>query len=400
MGYSLHVVIAQNAASGVVLFDTLPADETFAGFGSTPPGVAASQAGSVLQWSFPSPMPIGDYLLTYSAKVNDFLPNGEVLVNRAQVSAAGQGPVTAAASVVVAGAYTVKIGVYNEAGELVKQIAVTQFTEAITSLQWPSGSTLSGLGQSVTFTDMGHVIGQWDGTSSTNDPVSNGVYYVKVDSVDANGTVTAITQQVTVSRTLSHVTVNIYNEAGEVVRQLYATVTAATSQGLANAQISGDTIQIGAPAGAGLPSVVTLTLASGVTLSWDGRSDNGNWVSDGKYFLEIHAVDGPVNQAQTYSVNVRGGGASGAFYALPNRLDAGQTTTVFKVDSAQTLTVEARVYDMAGERLATIEGQSGTNQASWNSAGAASGLYLAEVVARDAAGKIWGKKIVKILIVK
>jgi flagellar hook assembly protein FlgD len=397
--YSLQVHIGQSAASEVIVFDSLPVDETFTAFSSAPAGVVPSQAGSILQWTFPSPLPVGDYLLTYTAKVNDFLPLGEVLVNQAQLTAAGQGPVTASASVKVTASYTVKINVYNEAGELVKQIAVTQLTEPLSSLQWPSGTTLETLNQSVSFNDLGHVIGQWDGTNSNGDPVSNGVYYLKVDNVDSAGDVTSITQQVTVSRTLSRVTVDVYNETGEVVRHLYSSVSASTSQNLVNAQISGNLIDIGA-AGMGLPAVVTLNLANGVTLSWDGRSDNGNWVSDGQYFVEIHAVNGAVNEAQTFSVGVRGAARSGAFYALPNRLDSNQTTTVFKADSNLSLTVQARIYDLAGERVATLEGQVGTNQVSWNSAGLASGLYLAELEARDGDGKIWGKQIVKVLVVR
>ena len=385
---------------GAVLIDTLPADETFISFGANPSGVTSSQAGSLLQWNFPSPLPVGDYLLTYEARVNDFLPQGETLLNQAQLSVAGQGSVTASASVVVAGAYTVKVDVYNEAGELVKQIAVTQFTEPITSLQWPQGTSLSNVGQSLTLNSLGHLIGQWDGNNSTGDPVSNGTYYVKLDNSDSSGVVSSITQEVTVSRTLSRVTVNVYNEAGEVVRHLYATVAAATSQDLVNAQVSGDSIELGAASGTSLPSVVTLSLADGVTLRWDGRSDNGNWVSDGQYFVEIHAVNGSINEAQTYNVSVRGGGTSGAFFAQPNRLDSNQTTTLFRVLVPTALTVQARVYDMAGERLATVVGQPGTNQVSWNSAGLASGLYLAELEARDGNGKIFGKQIVKVLVVR
>ncbi|HJT22962.1 MAG TPA: hypothetical protein VJ873_00180, partial [bacterium] len=400
LSYTLHVNIGQGMTSSVVLFDTLPADETFISFGANPPGVTSSQGGALLQWNFPSPLPVGDYLLTYEARVNDFLPEGEVLVNHAQLAVAGQGTVTASASVVVAGAYTVKVDVYNEAGELVKQIAVTQFTEAITSLQWPQGTTLSSVGQTLSLYSLGHLIGQWDGNNSTGDPVSNGTYYVKLDNSDSSGVVSSITQEVTVSRTLSRVTVNVYNEAGEVVRQLYSSEADATSQNLASAQISGDMIDLGAVGGTGLPAFVTLTLANGVTLSWDGHSDNGNWVSDGRYFVEVHAVNGAVNATQTYTINVRGGGASGTFFAQPNRLDSNQTTTLFRVLASTALTVQARVYDLAGERLATVVGQPGTNQVSWNSAGLASGLYLAELEARDGNGKIFGKQIVKVLVVR
>lgn len=398
LGYTLHVHIGQGLASGAVVTDNLPADETFTGFGVNPPGVTSSQNGSLLQWNFPPPLAAGDYLLTYQAKVNDLLPAGEVLLNQAQLMVASLAPVTASANVVVAGAYTVTVGVYNEAGELVKQIAVTQYSEPINSLQWPSGNTLSDLNQTLVLDSLGHLIATWDGTNSTGNPVSNGTYYVKLDNTDTAGDVTSLTQQVTVSRTLEHVTVNVYNEAGEVVRHLYATAAAADSQGL-GAQVSGDTLSLGGGGGT-LPSVITLTLTNGVTLSWDGHSDDGNWVGDGRYFIGVYTVNGAQSQAQDFSVNVRGGAGSGTFVALPNRLDSSQTTTEFRALSTTPLTVQARVYDVAGERIATVEGQTETNTASWNSAGRASGLYLAELEARDAAGNLWGKQILKVLVVK
>jgi len=397
LGYTLHVHIGQTLAGGATVTDNLPADENFTGFGSNPPGVTSTQNGQALQWTFPAPVAVGDYLLTYQVKAGDFLPNGETLINQALLTTTGLSPVTATASVVVAGAFTVTVGVYNEAGELVKQIAVTQFTQPIPSLQWPSGTTLSDLSQALSFTYLGRLIGQWDGTNSSGNPVSNGTYYVKLDNADASGNVTSLTQQVTVSRTLERVTVNVYNEAGEVVSHLYATVATANSQAL-SAQISGDTLSLGG--GGGTASVITLTLTNGVSLSWDGHSDNGNWVSDGRYFIEVYTVNGAQSQAQAFPVNVRGGGGAGGFFAEPNRLDSNQTVTEFRATSTTPLTVEARVYDIAGERLTTVQGAAGSNAASWNSAGFASGLYLAELEARDAAGNIWGRQVVKVLVVR
>src|SRR5579871_6195069 len=116
LGYTLHIHIGQGTALGAVVTDNLPVDETFTGFGANPPGVTSSQNGNLLQWNFPSPLAAGDYALTYQAKVNDFLPAGEVLLNQAQLTASGLGPVTASANVVVTGAYTVTVGVYNESG--------------------------------------------------------------------------------------------------------------------------------------------------------------------------------------------------------------------------------------------------------------------------------------------
>ena len=132
---------------------------------------------------------------------------------------------TASANVVVVGTYTVTIAVYNEAGELVKKIAVLQLSEPVGNLQWPSGTAITGLNQTLSFYDLGHLIGQWDGTNSNGNPVSNGVYHIQVSSSDPTGVVTTLTQEVTVSRVLTLLSADIYNEAGEIVRHLYSALS-------------------------------------------------------------------------------------------------------------------------------------------------------------------------------
>jgi flagellar hook assembly protein FlgD len=399
--YTLNVSVQGNAIAGAVLQDTLPADETFVAFGQSPGGTITSQAGGVLQWVLPSPLAPGTYPLTYQAKVNDFLATGEVLVNQAQLSAPSQAPITAAANVVVVGTYKVTVSVYNEAGELIKQIEVLQLTEPVSNLQWPSGTTISGLNQALPFYDLGHLIGQWDGTNSSGNPVSNGVYHVQVSSVDPTGVVNTVTQEVTVSRTLTLLSADIYNEAGEIVRHLYSGLSDTNNPAPLNLQLSGTVINPESSLVNGaLPSSITINLGDGVSFAWDGRSDSGAWVSNGQYYLELHTSDGPGNETQIRQITVEGSASSGIFSAQPNILKPNQTATLFRADSTTPLTLQARIYNLAGELVKVIPGTAGTNQAGWDASGTASGLYFVELEGVDASGKLIGKQILKVLVVR
>src|ERR1019366_3863285 len=103
---------------------------TFNGFGVEPAGTTQQQNGSLLTWNLP-PLPVGTYGLFYSVKVNNFVQAGTLLENQVWANNAGSAPVTAKADVTVIGDYTIKIGVYNEAGELVKIIKIMHLSQPV-----------------------------------------------------------------------------------------------------------------------------------------------------------------------------------------------------------------------------------------------------------------------------
>lgn len=260
-------------------------------------------------------------------------------------------------------------------------------------------TSLQGAGSAVSIYSPDGLIGTWTGINGNGDPVLNGVYHIKVDNVDAVGSVTSVTQQVTVSRALTRFSVDVYNEAGEMIRHLYAALADAPVQQMLSAQVSGDTLNVDGGAAQGPATVITLALNNGVTLSWDGRSDNGHWVSQGRYFLEIHTTDGPGNTTWVHPITVMGEGRSGQFTAEPNLLGKGTFFALLKVDSPL-LTLRARIYDVAGQRVALLEGSQATSQIIWNTEDLASGLYLVELEAKDSSGRFFGQQIVKVMILR
>jgi sugar lactone lactonase YvrE/flagellar hook assembly protein FlgD len=310
----------------------------------------------------------------------------------------------------VTGQYTVNVGVYNEAGELIDQIRVVQLSQSASSLnlQGNAITSLSGASGEIDIYSQGYLLGIWDGTGSDGNPVSNGIYFIKVNSIDPNGVVSTVTQSATVSRSLAKVSVNIYNEAGEVVKHLFTWVANPLATQMTSVILSSSVLQPGAPASAGRPSNVQIgiqTSGAAVTLSWDGTDDNGAYVTAGYYLLEARwfgGQGGTSDISKGILVMDNGNRSGGTLIAQPNILtaSAGITRTTFKYYSGQSLTLRVRIYTLAGELAAELQGDSGTNQASWNATGYASGLYLAAVdLLNNDGGKV-GQQILKIMVLR
>jgi len=288
---------------------------------------------------------------------------------------------------------------------LVKFIGVIQSSQPMVNISLGGVSVITGLqgaGSSVQIDSNGKWIGTWDGTNGNGDPVLNGVYHIQVDNIDSLGAVTSTTQQVTISRSLARVTVNIYNEAGEVVRHLYATVASSMDSSLTDLILSRTVLSLSGSQGGGTGSMGILVDASGApsaTLSWDGRSDSGVFVSAGKYWVEARWDNGKGgNGTITKDVTVTGVEAQGTAWAQPNRLSGTALQTTFNVGSPlATLTV--RIYSLEGELVKVVKGGSGTSQAVWDAQGVASGTYLADVQWFDGGGKWMGRKTLRLMVI-
>ena len=159
--YNLAITLTGSPSTGAVVQDTLPAGETFQSMGSYPPGTTYQVSGSFLTWTLPLLGP-GTYGLSYSAVVNNTLLPGQTLLNTAWLTYPGGSPVTAQAQVAVIGDYTVRVGVYNEAGELVETLNVLQTTQPVNSFSL-APSTITSLESQVEVMYEGVTIATWNG---------------------------------------------------------------------------------------------------------------------------------------------------------------------------------------------------------------------------------------------
>ena len=300
----------------------------------------------------------------------------------------------------VQGQYTVRIGVYNEAGELVKTILIQQFTQPILDINLAASNVITSLNGATGKIDIlfhGVVIGTWDGTNGSGDPVTNGQYYVKVDNVDNFGVDDSVSKMVMVSRSIAKVQVNIYNEAGEIVRHLYSYADDPGNLSLMDMSLSASVIQPSDTAT--VASTVQITSSNGMKLIWDGKSDSGAVVTNGHYEVEVKYTDGKGGQEViTKGILVESSNQSltdGKVYAKPNLLTKGVTKTKITVNSGQPYILFVRLYDVAGELLWTSKPATGSVELDLS--GLSSGLYFAVTDLMTAQGGIVNKQVTKIV---
>ena len=394
--YSLQVTVTGTSAQNVLVTDVLPSGMTYVGSLTAP---APAVTGQTLVWTL-GLVATGTTQIQYQAKVGDFATGGTVLVNQAEADSSNAPSARAQAPVTVVGDYTVKIAVYNSAGEVVKQIVVEKFSQSVDQVTPSLDAVIDHVGDVVNLVWKGQVIGSWDGTNGSDQPVGNGEYYIKVDNVDSFGAETSVTTTVTVERALSQVSVVIFNSAGEVVRTLYGG-NSGSATAITGMQLSSDTLQPGAQATPGVPQTLGITLSNGTTLAWDGRSDNGNFVNNGDYTIQVKADDGKGGETVVVkSISVLSAGSSaGDVVVAPNVLTADHPKADVSVTGPLTLTVRVTVYTVAGEKAYSAVGQGGTNHVVLDAGALSNGLYIVVVDLSDLGGHI-DRKITKLMVQK
>jgi uncharacterized repeat protein (TIGR01451 family) len=406
--YTLTLSVTGNNLQNLVVMDPLSPYLTFQSFGTSPTGVtpAYNSAASLMNWAMPSPLAPGHYQMTYQAMVNNLIAAGINIQNCVTASYVG-GTASACVTTQTSGQYTVKIGIYNEAGELVESLPVSQYSQSINSFNLSSGSIteVSGPGSSVTIEMGGVPIGNWNGEDGSGNPVGNGEYYVKVDSISNLGVDTSVTQPVIVNRNLYKVSVKIYNEAGEVVKTLYVYSSNPVAGTASQLQLSASSIEpTSGPVTGNIPTQLTITLNNGMTIVWDGTSDKGGVVPSGQYFIEATEQTGTggetVLTAHVMVVSESANAGMGNILAEPNVLNGATGYGVTFSSNVPGLTLDVRVYDTAGELvMRRTPGNAGSSSANWDATGRASGLYFAVVDAANAQGGLIGYKILKIVVV-
>ena len=297
-----------------------------------------------------------------------------------------------------------KIGVYNEAGELVKLIYAQNLPEPIENVALGGNNTiqsLHGADNAVTIYDGSTPVAVWDGSTQDGGPALNGSYYIKVDNIDPSGVDKSVSQLVTVSRSLLKTSILIYNEAGETVRHLFAVVDDPGPNLALVAQLSTGLLQPGG--GTGTPNQLTITLSTGATVIWDGRGDNGTYVLNGQYLIEVHSNNG---QGADTTINLKVAvlnplrDPSSPLQAFPNILNAANGSVVtFQDASGPGLILRVHVFTLAGELVKGWEDTTGNSKTTWNVQDLASGIYLAVVGSFDPQGGLVHQRTLKLAVV-
>ncbi len=419
--YSIGVTVSGNTVSGTVVKDILPANMTFISFGSYPSGSAVTYVSSTnqLQWTLPVLLP-GNYALTYNTQINHFAPANAPLTNFAQLNyPALTGSLTSSVAVTVIGNFTVKVNIYNSAGEVVKTIVTEEFTEPISNISLSTTNTITSLkgpGSTIEILYDGFIIGTWDGTNNSGLPVTNGQYKIQVDNVGASGVVTSVAQNAIVNRSLSDVEADVYNASGEVVRKLYYMVDDPVGSNMTNVTLSSNVLRpsLNTSVSAGstytgpttvvsptLETIYIQTSGTPVTLVWDGTNNGGTIVTPGEYTIEVHWNNGA---GQTTDISrqvlvMANTSVSGVAVIRPNVLSPATTmSTTFDVSNVLSAAgMKVKIFTVAGELVQSFSAASTT--APWSAVGLASGIYITNIEIDNANGGVINQQRLKILVI-
>lgn len=372
-------------AQNVIVQDTLPPYVTFQSFTQGPSG---SVNGGVLTWNL-GDLSAGNYVLKYTAKLDDFMPGGVVLENHAELThALLSSPLVASARTDVRGDFIVRVQVFNEAGEVVKTLRVAEFSRPLENVDVLEDNRISFWGDAAEIYYRGVLIGTWDGTNDRGEPVGRGEYHIKIDNVDPFGVVQSVTRTITVEWSLHEIRVAIYNEAGEVVRRLFQYFSNPDA-GITFIELSSPSITPGYGTASG-PKELRIRLSNGSVLTWDGRSDAGDFVTSGEYYIEVRSVDG--QGGETIVVRKVAVLSSDTFAASlqlePNVVKRAEGNPYVRIRPLAGFAVKGAIYTTAGELVRRFEGQALGAPAVLDTTGLAAGYYIVAVEVYDAFGRV------------
>ena len=397
--YDLTLSVTGSQADAVTVTDDLPAGllPTTVSFISSPAGTIV---GTHITWVLGTVTP-GSVTVSFTVQVDPGAEAQSVLRNLGHATSTSALNVDAYVDTTLRGDVKVTVAVYNSAGEVVKTFPVKYLSNPVDDMEVAGNGAITMAGGSVTMTwGGGRVLGTWDGTGNNGQAVADGTYYVKVDSVDAYGTTTSVTKPLTVSRSVSQVTLTVYNQAGEVVRHLLST----WSGPIDNVTTARLTASVISPTnGSGSDGVTETVVMSGNAAlgTWDGRNDNGAIVNNGQYHIEVSVKDGKGGSSSVdlavAVLSVREGGKT--MVVKPNVLTEGNRVGVIE-GGVMGGTVNVKVYALTGALAMNLRGVPGAGMVEVDSASLASGMYILVGEVRDAGGAVKQDFRTKVMVVR
>jgi hypothetical protein len=305
--------------------------------------------------------------------------------------------------------YTVSVSVYNSAGELVKNVSTgtsafspgalsTSLMAATASGAVPVQLTLLGGGSSSSLV--------WDTTNNNGQLVTGGTYYIKVQTTDNFGKITAFTQAVTVIGGAGTDSLVVFNSAGEVVQQINLGTVSAPPQ---------DFSVVGSAAGiSGLGTAASIkfkvTAPSGATspVSWNGENSQGQPVQSGTYMVRLVYTElgqSAVVKVIPVTILALPGGSPQASLAaaiaapqpLVQRKDGTELSVVYPPLPGDAL--QANLYNLAGELVAKGLDSAGSGLCLVSTGHIASGIYELELLMVDN-DALLARRVLKVVIIK
>jgi flagellar hook assembly protein FlgD len=266
----------------------------------------------------------------------------------------------------LAAPFQVSVTIFNSAGEKVKVVFDGAAAGVSNQITVSPGNGSAGGPTSIIIGGIQLASGgalTWDGNNDNGQWVTDGVYYMQVATTDSFGNIQTTTQAIPVVGAARTASLQIYNSAGEMVRNLpisnLNSVPTDFSVG-SNTFVTGTDSSGQAQAGLQINLKMNNASSPAPALNWDGLSDTGQPVSSGTYIVKLsYTQAGQASVVKTISVTLLQGPGSPAKDAVasaviaPNPFKPGggkQMQLFYKVP-----TVGAgflRIYNLDGELVA------------------------------------------------
>jgi flagellar hook assembly protein FlgD len=320
--------------------------------------------------------------------------------------------------------FQITLSLYNSAGEQVKQLFAGSSQNSPTGISYeylPASS--QGIPIAIQINGINSAGSPpaiiWEGANNGGQPVDNGVYYLKMETIDPFGNVTAYTKEVTVMGNTGGNSLAVYNSAGELVKTI---PLLSYPNDLMDFNFSGQPgASSGTMAGGFDPATgqprgqlkLDLTDSQGASHAyvWDGSNDQGGPVSSGVYTLKLVKNElGHLRIVKTKSVtviNAQGSPAqasAASAVAGPNPLmgeaaRSPQAAFVVSYMPSQQGSGHVRFYNLAGELIAQGTDFSKSGKFTIQAGDLSSGIYLVNFEIRSG-NAILARKILKVVVMK
>lgn len=207
----------------------------------------------------------------------------------------------------------------------------------------------------------------WNGKNSNGQFVSGGTYTILMTSIDPFGKETRYTAALTVIREPVGVEVDIYNSAGELVKQFDTASDSASA---------GTELVLSSKALVAGKGSVLIQYGQGDQLSWNGTNDEGDEVQSGTYLVKLVLQEAGGPRVISSSIEVLDlAPAPLKLTVAPNPAKQGEALQLsYKATGASS--VQVYLYSLPGELVARGVGPGAGGRIVIATHGFTSGIYL------------------------
>ena len=323
--------------------------------------------------------------------------------------------------------YVLRIGVYNEAGELVRLIGVTATSNPISMVLLSTGAVNTDPTKpnvdTMTSADPlniylpgvqtpenpvgGGTLFTWGSITDANQLTGTGVYYIKFEQLDMYGHTDVLIKEVTMMAIQEYVEISIFNGAGELVR------TMRQNKDLSSTNISlkvgnNNTGMVVIEKG---NNAINITYGTNLTdyMTWDGLNDQGLAVTSGNYEVQVNLVTPQGRQtvaSKSIIVLSEKSTYMGDVAIWPNPyVDKTSVTKQIKFvwnPGTESGWMNVSVYSMIGEKVKSFNTSLQAGSVIWNvktddNSKAANGYYVVVFESRNISGRL-DRKVLKMAL--